>query len=436
MGCAEMRNWKRILACFVALALAFVLATACSLARSENRTGQLELAVTTRPPDLANGPITRITIPEAVNSGFGEAVDVSGDTLVVGATDWNVGSGDQYGSVYVYQRAEGEWRQQARLISSDGHDGFQYDQHFGRSVAIEGDTIVVGAPDADNPEAGDNTGAVYVYKRAGDTWEEFAKLEAVEPRPHDRFGNLVRLDGATLAIAGDQDDALHVFVWDGHTWAQQARLAFPLPPAGEWRQISLALYSDTLAAGATENVPFFSLEGSGTVFIYQRQGDAWSQSARLEGARDFGVSLALGSSSAAQDGQADTLIVGAGADSSAGLYAGSVYVYSHQGNRWSEQAKLTAADAMMDLPAPTNNTFFGSSVALQGDLLLVGSRFSSAVFIYQGERASWTDQLKVIIDQGPGEFEAWPVAIDGGTVVRGSPGEFGNSAHVFELFTR
>jgi hypothetical protein len=420
----------------VAFVLALFLATACSLARSENRTGQLDLAETSRPPDLAHGPITRITIPEAVNSGFGEAVDVSGNTLVVGATDWNVGSGDQFGSVYVYKTVEGEWRQQARLISSDGHDGFQYDQHFGRSVAIEGDTIVVGAPDADNPEAGDNTGAVYVYKRAGDTWEEFAKLEAGEPRPHDRFGNLVRLDRDTLAIAGDQDDALYVFVWDGHTWAQQARLAFPLPPAGDWRQISLALHSDTLAAGVTENVPFFSLEGSGTVFVYQQQGDAWSQSARLEGARDFGVSLALGSSSAAQDGQADTLIVGAGADSSAGLYAGSVYVYSRQGNRWSEQAKLTAADAMMDLPAPTNNTFFGSSVALQGDLLLVGSRFSSAVFIYQGQRASWTDQLKVIIDQGPGEFEAWPVAIDGDTVVRGSPGEFGNSAHVFEIFTR
>jgi hypothetical protein len=431
-----MRNWNKILVCLVAFALTFVLATACSGTRFESQNGQLGQAQATRPPDLVHGPITRITIPEAVNSGFGEAVDVSGDTLVVGATDWNVGSGDQFGSVYVYQRVEGEWRQQAKLMSSDGQDGFQYDQHFGRSVAIEGDTIIVGAPDADDPEAGDNTGAVYVYKRAGETWEEFARLEAVEPRPHDRFGNRVRLHGSTLAIAGDQDDALYVFAWDGRAWIQQARLGFPLPPPGDWRQISLALYGDTLAAGVTENVPFFSLEGSGTVFVYQRQGDAWSQTARLEGARDFGVSLALGSSPAAQGGQAETLIVGAGGDSSAGLYSGAVHVYGHQGNRWTEQAQLSAADAMMDLPAPTNNTFFGSSVALQGDLMLVVSRFSSAVFVYQGQGASWTDQLKVIIDQGPGEFEAWPLAIDGDTVVRGSPGEFGNSSHVFEIFTR
>lgn len=431
-----MRNPNKILLTLAVFPLAIAIATACSGTRPEIQTGQIGKAETTRPPDLAHGPITRITIPEAVNSGFGEAVDVSGDTLVVGATDWNVGSGHQFGSVYVYQRVEGEWRQQARLMSSDGQDGFQFDQHFGRSVAIQGDTIAVGAPDADDPEAGDNTGAVYVYKRAGETWEEFARLEALEPRPHDRFGNRVRLDGDTLAIAGDQDNALYVFASDGRTWAQRARLEFPLPPPGEWRQISLDLYGDTLAAGVTENFPFFSLEGSGTVFIYQRQGDAWSQKARLEGARDFGVSVALGASPGAPGGQADTLIVGAGGDSSAGLYAGGVHVYGRQGNRWNEQVELTAADAMMDLPFPTNNTYFGSSVALQGDLLLVGSRFASAVFIYQGAGDSWTDQLKVIIDQGPGEFEAWPVAMDGSTVVRGSPGEFGNSAHVFEIFTR
>jgi hypothetical protein len=90
----------------------------------------------------------------------------------------------------------------------------------------------------------------------------------------------------------------------------------------------------------------------------------------------------------------------------------------------------------MDQPFPTNHAFFGSSVALQGDLLLVLSRFSSTVFIYQGQGASWTDQLEVATQYGFGEFEIWPIAIDGSTVVWGTPGEFGNSAHVFDISPR
>jgi len=430
-----MRTWRKTLAFLALLTLSLSLLSACTLTASENQVIPPEPAQAARPPALAFGPLTRIAFEGTVNTGFGEAVGISADTLVVGATDWNVGPGDQFGSVYVYQRAGSEWNQQARLASSDGQDGFQYDQHFGRSVAIEGDTIVVGAPDADHPEAGDNAGAVYVFKRSGDSWEESAKLEAAEPRAHERFGNNLYLDGNTLAVAGDQDDALYVFVWDGEAWAQQARLKFSLPPENHWRTVSLALYGDILAAGVT-NTPFFAQEGSGSVFVYQRQGDKWAESARLEGERDFGVAVALGASPAAQDGQADTLAVGAGGDSIAGLYAGAVYVYGRQGSEWGEQTILTAPDAIMDQPFATNHVFFGSSVALQGDLLLVLSRFSSAVFIYQGQGASWTDQLEVATQYGFGEFEIWPVAIDGSTVVWGTPGEFGNSAHVFDIFPR
>jgi hypothetical protein len=430
-----MKNQTKILAPLVTLLLALGPLAACAPTHFEDQPGEIKPAEATRPPDLAAGPATGITIANPVNTGYGEAVDLSGDTLVIGASDWNgFPGGSQYGSVYVYQRIGKEWGQQIRLMSSDGHDGFQYDQHFGRSVAIEGDTIVVGAPDADHPTAGDNTGAVYVYRRAGDAWEEFAKLEAADPQPHERFGNRVKMDGDRLAIAADQNGALYVFGWDGSAWIQQARLSFPFPPESESRQVSLALHADTLAVGVG-SFPFDQDENS-TVFVFQRKGDNWTESARLEGKRDFGVSLALGASPAAPPGQADTLAIGADVDSSAGLYAGAVYVYSRQGDGWKEQVRLTAADSMIDLPFPSNNTFFGCSLALQGDLLLVLSRFSSTVYIYQGGGDRWTDQLEVNVDTGLGEPEAWPIAMDGSTVIEGTPGEFGNSAHVFEIFTR
>lgn len=430
-----MTGWRKCWLPFLVIFLAPGLLSACLPAPAVGPPAALEQGEVAGPPELAAGPVTRITHDQAVNTGFGEAVDISGDTLVVGASDFNVGGGDQHGSVYVYQRAEGMWRQHSRLAASDGRDGFQYDQHFGRSVAIEADTIVVGAPDADHPQAGDNTGAVYVFRRVGESWEETAKLEAAEPRAHARFGNHIRIHGETLAVAGDQDDELYVFAWDGSVWVQQARLELPLPPPGEWRQVSLALYGDILAAGATGSAPF-DLDGSGMVLVYERQGNTWVESARLEGARDFGVSAALAASAGGQPELADTLVVGAGGDTHAGLYAGAVYVYTRQEQGWDEQARLTAADALMDLPFPANNAFFGSSVALQGDLLLVEGRLSSAVYVYQRAGDRWIDGLKVIIDQGAGEFEAWPLAIDGSTVARGSPGEFGNSAHVFEIYPR
>lgn len=430
-----MRNWRKKLAFLALLTLSCSLLSACTLTRSEIQVIPLAPTPAARPPALAFGPLTRIAFEGTENTGFGEAAGISGDTLLVGATDRNVGPGDQFGSVYVYQRAGSGWNQQARLTSSDGQDGFQYDQHFGRSVAIEGDTIVAGAPDADHPEAGDNAGAVYVFERSGEAWEESAKLQAAEPRAHERFGNKLALDGNTLAVAGDQDDALYVFVWDGEAWAQQARLTLSLPPENHWRTVSIALHGDVLAAGVT-GTPFFAQEGSGSIFVYQRQGNQWEESARLEGERDFGVAVALGASPAAQDGQADTLAVGAGGDSTAGLYAGAVYIYGRQGSGWVEQAILTAPDSILDQPSLSNHAFFGSSVALQADLLLVLSRFSSAVFIFQGQGASWTEQLEVATQYGIGEFEIWPVAIDGSSVIWGTPGEFGNSAHVFDIFPR
>lgn len=414
----------------IGLLLVLAITTACSLGRPS---GDPQATPTARPPSLSTSSPVQITHAETINTGFGEAVDISGDTLVVGATDFNVGWGDQFGSAYVYrQTGGGEWLQEARLASSDGQDSSQYDQHFGRSVAIEGDVIAVGAPDADHPQAGDNSGAAYIFYRSGDTWTESARLEADAPQAEARFGSLLSLHGDTLAVM--ENGAVHVFSREGDAWTQQARLEFEAPPPGEGTQVSLALHSDTLAVGATGSAPS-DPDGSGSVYIFQRQGDTWQLSTRLEGRADFGTAVALGASTNAPPGETDTLAVGAGGDPRGGLYAGAVTIYGREGERWSEQAVLTAADALMELPFPLPPRFFGSALALDGDLLLVGLRFSSMVYVFQGQGASWTDQLKVVLEDGVGEAAAWPLAIDGRRVARGTPGEFGNSAFAFELIS-
>ena len=94
----------------------------------------------------------------AKTANFGNDVDISGDTAVVGAWYDNIGKNIQQGAVYVYVRRSGFWVEQAKLVAADGDRR----EHFGVRVAIDGDTIVVGAPM--NSTLKDNyKGAVYVF---------------------------------------------------------------------------------------------------------------------------------------------------------------------------------------------------------------------------------------------------------------------------------
>ena len=125
---------------------------------------------------------------------FGYSVDVDGDTAVIGAK-WTDDAGQNSGSAYVYVRTGGSWAEQAVLSPSDA-DQFLY---FGTSVAIDGDTIVVGVSMSDLTAI--NAGATYVYVRTGTMWVEEAVLQPLAAVAEDRFGTDVDLDG-NLAIVG------------------------------------------------------------------------------------------------------------------------------------------------------------------------------------------------------------------------------------------
>src|SRR5262249_15516067 len=152
----------------------------------------------------------------ASNSGagdnFGLSVDVSGDTVVVGApfeasaaTGVNGNQADNSapnaGAAYVFVRSGGGWSQQAYLKASNTSAG----DRFGCYVAISGDTVVVGAPREDsaatgvNGDQGDNTaveaGAAYVFVRSGTTWSQQAYLKASNTDAGDQFGESVFISG-------------------------------------------------------------------------------------------------------------------------------------------------------------------------------------------------------------------------------------------------
>lgn len=265
--------------------------------------------------------------------GYGEAVGVRGDVLVVGASEWNMyGSG----SAYVYRYTDGEWREEARLTAT-GTAGEPQSRRFGASVAIGEGAIAIGAPGSEDPMAGVDTGAVYLFEQAGQTWVETAKLtpdrfnqDPIPPRNGWQtdfrrvrtFGAVIALDGDTLAAAGaTETELVHVFRRGEDGWQEQARIPVPSIPERDLHVVSLALSGDTLALSAFYTPPQSNrsqvVQGSAAVYLFEREGDRWQESFRFmpEGAPELlfirrnaiaGASVALGG----PPGQANLLAIG------------------------------------------------------------------------------------------------------------------------------
>ncbi|PJF38983.1 MAG: hypothetical protein CUN54_09690, partial [Phototrophicales bacterium] len=130
---------------------------------------------------------------------FGRFVAASGDVIVVGAHLAN-GLDLRTGAVYTYDRDSPFWIQTAKLIPTDGDLG----DAFGWPVAIDGDTLVVGAWGDD--DLGSDSGSVYVFERVGDAWMQTTKLLAPDGESSDRFGRALAIDNDTLVIGARYDD--------------------------------------------------------------------------------------------------------------------------------------------------------------------------------------------------------------------------------------
>ncbi|HVM55185.1 MAG TPA: hypothetical protein VM262_18515, partial [Acidimicrobiales bacterium] len=175
---------------------------------------------------------------------FGVAVAVSGDTAVVGANAADTPAGSNVGSAYVFVRSAGTWALQAKLTATDAAAV----DNFGISVAISGDTAVVGAY-LDSTLAGSNAGSAYVFVRSAGTWAQQQKLTAADAAAGDRFGISVAVSGDTAVVGAYLDDApagmdsgsAYVFVRSAGTWAQQQKLAASDADAGDRFGIAVAV---------------------------------------------------------------------------------------------------------------------------------------------------------------------------------------------------
>jgi len=363
---------------------------------------------------------------------FGLSVAISGDTALVGANrDDELGT--DAGAAYVFVRSGTSWIQQAKLLAADGAS---FD-NFGTSVALLGDTALVGAM-FDSDVVSDE-GAAYVFVRSGTSWTQQAKLLASDGSVADQLGISVALAGDTAVVGSIDDDdhgersgSAYVFVRSGASWSQQAKLTAADGAERDQFGISVAVSGDTVVVGAWGDDDLGN--SSGAAFVFVRSDTSWSQQAKLlaaDGAEadQFGVSVAV---------SGDTALVGANLDDDHGSDSGSAYVFVRGGTSWTQQAKLTAADG-----AEGDN--FGASVALVGDTALVGvpndsdlGAASGSAYLFARGGTSWTQDAKLTAADGASvDLFGSSVALSENTALMGAFGDddqgpSSGSAYVFK----
>ena len=228
-------------------------------------------------PDTEQAKLT--ASDAAAGDQFGFSVAISGETAVVGAS--SVGS---TGSAYVFVLDGGTWVQQAKLTASDAATG----DEFGWSVAISGETIVVGARSDTTTAAG--SGSAYVFVRTGSTWSQQAHLTAGDAGRGDSFGSSVAISDDTIVAGAPSDDdggfnsgSAYVFVRTGSTWNQQDKLRASDATAGDRFAGSVAVSGDTAVTGAVQDDYQGTLTGSAYVFV--RSGTTWTEGGEAYGQR-------------------------------------------------------------------------------------------------------------------------------------------------------
>ncbi|WP_050429151.1 FG-GAP repeat protein [Chondromyces crocatus] len=361
---------------------------------------------------------------------FGYSVAVAGDTAVVGAL-LDGERGAAAGAAYVFVRSEEGWTQQAKLLASDGG----IDDHFGASVAMSGDTIVVGA--MATPQRA-TAGAAYVFVRSEEGWTQQAKLRAMRGQAGDLFGEAVAISGELVVVGASSDPehgpfsgAAHVFVRSEGEWYHQAKLTGAQEVADRFGG-SVAVSEGTVVVGSSGDD---SAEAdAGAAYVFGLVEGAWTQQAMLV-AQDAVLGDGFGGSVAISRG---TVVVGARGSDVGGQDAGAAYVFTRSRAEWAEQAKLVASDGAA-------GSAFGH-VAIAGDTVVVGSsgdsslgRAAGATYVFGRAGGRWTEHAKLLASDGAADdrFGA-PVAISGNTVLVGAYtdddlGDASGSAFVFSL---
>ena len=301
-------------------------------------------------------------------------------------------------------------------------NGVELDK-FGASVAISGDLAVIGAPKKD--DGAQNTGAAYIFRRVGENRTEEASLTSPDQEQHHFFGSAVATDGNVVVVGANQvissgPGVVYVYRQEDGSWILEGQLTASDAAVGDLFATTITVEGDVLLVGAPfddDACPRDPLCQSGSVYIFRRLENQWVQEGKLVASDaaagdNFGFSVDL---------DADWAMVGARHDDDKGINTGSVYVFRRVGDRWVEDAKLTAS-------APGSYDDFGTSVAISGENVIVGAPnddderlFSGSAYVFRRKASMWVKQIKVTAsDPEEADLFGWSVAISEGWAMVGA----------------
>jgi hypothetical protein len=349
---------------------------------------------------------------------LGRSVAIDGDTAVVGAWGDNTTGGIGSGSVYVFVRAGTSWTQQAKLVPGDVASG----DELGYAVALDGDTILAGAPGDDL--GGSNAGSVHVFVRSGTSWTRTQELLAPSALPAERLGAAVAIEGDLAGVGAPSDGSgvgsVVTFERVGGTWGGGQKLHLSFTQVGEFLGASIDMSADTLAIGA----PFFSdgsVPASGRVVFLERVGSVWTFFSIVEGSDPGGydnfaadVALAPGRAFIGEPGAA----VGSAADQ------GIVHGFDQDTIGPGYTTYLSTLETSAGGGSALDK--FGSSLAWAGEELLAGAPGaaggSGAVYALRVREVVTTVTESQRLDlTGTGHDLGRSVALSGDTLVAGAP---------------
>ena len=344
----------------------------------------------------------------------GTDVGIDGEWAIVGAPfDDDVASNS--GAVYVHRwdSSAGQWLEFQKLTASDG----SANSWFGWSVAISGETLIVGARQHDAISS--DAGSAYVFEFDGSGWVEAEILVGSQQTANDEFGVDVALDGDIAAVGAWLDDhaatnsgAVYVFERSRFGWQETALAIDPQATDNDNLGLSVSVDGELVVSGAHG--------GNGTkgqVLVFRKSGGSWPLEQILQSADPLVNTMGR---RVAADG--DLIVAGTWATDATAPDSGAAYLFRHDGSQWQEEATL--------LPSHSGHSFyFGSSVATQDGVVMVGApgendpgqNYGTLYTFRRCNDGSWVeDQRLASLIRGNHEF-AWSVAVNGSRLICGAP---------------
>jgi murein DD-endopeptidase MepM/ murein hydrolase activator NlpD len=311
-----------------------------------------------------------------------------------------------------------------KIAPSDG----VYRDCFGRSVSISGDYAIVGAYGVGL--YGESPGSAYIFKRDGHNWIEQTKLLASDGSKQDFFGGSVSISGDYAIVGAYGDDnadcfgSAYIFKRTGDAWIEQIKI---LPSDG----INNSHFGNTVSISGDYAIVgdrYARYRGyqSGSAYIFRRDGDSWIEHIKLL-PFDIGEWDEFGSSVSISGDYAIVGAIGANSDDSE-ISSGAAYIFKREGVTWVEQAKILASDG-------TKYDYFGSSVSISGEYIIVGApqdddngESSGSAYIFKREGETWIEQTKLLAYDGKPKdyFGYYSVSISSDYALVGADGNDDN----------